>query len=116
MPSFLISAGRLILGDLFRDLSGRVLIVCADLLRIAGILQKFQIYRCAGLGVLIFRHAPAMESGRTYPGAFLADLVRAWLQNFRAHKLKAITCEYCTCERVERPQSHANHERHINAL
>nr|DAL06773.1 MAG TPA: hypothetical protein [Caudoviricetes sp.] len=30
-----------------------------------------------------------MESGRTFPGVFLADLVRAWLQN-RAHKLKAI--------------------------
>ena len=25
-------------------------------------------------GVLIFRHAPAMESGRTSPGVFLADL------------------------------------------
>jgi hypothetical protein len=91
---FLISTCRLILGDLFRGLSGLVLIVCADLLRIAGILQKFQIYRCAGLGVLIFRHAPAMESGRTSPGVCLADLVRAWLQNFKAHKLKAITSEY----------------------
>ena len=36
----MISAGRLILGDLFRGLSGRVLIVCADLLRIAGILHN----------------------------------------------------------------------------
>jgi hypothetical protein len=94
MPVFLIFVGRLILGDLFRDLSGRVLIVCADLLQIAGILHKFQIYRCAGLGVLIFRHAPAMESGRTFPGVFLADLVRAWSQNFSAHKLKAIRCKY----------------------
>ena len=94
MPVFMISAGRLILGDLFRGLSGRVLIVCADLLRIAGILHKCRIYRCAGLGVLIFRHAPAMESGRTSPGVFIADLVLAWLQNFRAHKLNAIICEY----------------------
>jgi hypothetical protein len=37
-------------------------------------------------GVLIFRHAPDMESGRTSPGVFLADLVRARLQNFKVHK------------------------------
>ena len=90
MPVFLISTGRPILGDLFRGLSGRVLIVCADLLRIAGILHKCRIYRCAGFGVLIFRHAPVMESGRTSPGVFLYDLIMACLQNFRAHKLKAI--------------------------
>jgi hypothetical protein len=89
MPVFLIFAGWMILGDLFRGLSGRVLIFCADLLQIAGILHKYLIYRCACFGSLIFRHAPAMESGRTFPGVFLADLVRAWLQN-RAHKLKAI--------------------------
>ena len=70
----MISAGRLILGDLFRGLSGRVLIVCADLLRIAGILHKCRIHCCACLGVLIFRHAPAMESWRTSPGVFLADM------------------------------------------
>ena len=57
-------------------------------------ISKILIYRCAGLGVLIFRHAPAMESGRTSPGVFIADLVLAWLQNFRAHKLKAIISEY----------------------
>ena len=74
MSVFLISTVRLILCDLFRGLSGRVLIVCADLFRIAGMLHKFQIYRCAGLGVLIFRHAPAIESGRTSPRVFLADL------------------------------------------
>jgi hypothetical protein len=45
-------------------------------------------------GVLISRHAPDMESGHTFLGVFLADLVRAWLQNFRAHKLKAIRCKY----------------------
>ena len=45
-------------------------------------------------GVLIFRHAPVMESGRTSPGVFLADLIRACLQNFSAHKLNAIRCEY----------------------
>jgi hypothetical protein len=49
------------LGDLFRDLSGRVLIVCADLLQIADILHKCQIYRCAGFGFLIFFHAPVIE-------------------------------------------------------
>ena len=74
MPVFLISTVRLIFGYLFLGLSGRVLIVCADLLQIAGILHKCRIYRCAGLGVLIFRHAPAMESGRTSPGVFLADM------------------------------------------
>lgn len=94
MPVFLIFVGRLILGDLFRGLPGRVMIVCADLLQIAGILHKCRIYRRTGLGVLIFRHAPAMESGRTSLGVFLSDLVRAWLQNFRVHKLKAIRCEY----------------------
>ena len=67
-------------------------------------------------GVLIFRHAPAMESWRTSPGVFLADLVRSRLQNFSAHKLKAITRWYCTFERVECPQRHANHTRHINTL
>ena len=94
MHVFLISTSRLILGDLFLGLSGRVLIVCADLLQIAGILHKCRIYRCASLGVMIFRHAPAMESGRTSPGVFIADLVLAWPQNFRAHKLKAIISEY----------------------
>ena len=62
----------------------------ADLLRIVGIMHKLRMYRCAGFGVLIFRHAPAMESGRTSPGVFLADLIRACLQNFRVHKLNAI--------------------------
>ena len=107
MPVFLISTGRLIFCYLFRGLSGRVLIVCADLLRIAGILHKFRIYRCAGLGVLIFRHDPAMESGRTSPGAFLADYIRTWLQNFRAHKLKAIISEYLrmwTCRTPTEPR------------
>lgn len=75
---------------LILDLSGRVLILS----RIAGILHKCRIYRCAGLGVLISRHAPSMESGRTCPGVYLADLVRAWLQNFRVQKLKAITSKY----------------------
>ena len=49
IPVFLIYAGWLIFCNPLRDLSWRVLIVCADLLRIAGILHKCRIYRCAGL-------------------------------------------------------------------
>lgn len=75
---------------LILDMSWIVLILS----RIGGIFHKFRIYSCAGFGVLIFRHAPAMESGRTSPGVFIADLVLAWLQNFIAHKLKAIASEY----------------------
>ena len=54
---------------LILDLSWRVLILS----RIGGILHKFRIYRCACMRVLIFHYATAMESGRTYPGVFLAD-------------------------------------------
>ena len=71
---FFISIGRLILGDLFLGLSGRVLIVCADLLQIAGILHKCRIYCCAGLVSWSSAMLRRMESGRTSPGVFLADL------------------------------------------
>nr|DAJ92508.1 MAG TPA: hypothetical protein [Caudoviricetes sp.] len=64
------------------DLSGRVLIFS----RIAGILHKCRIYRCACLRVLIFHHAPTIKSGRTCLGVFLADLVRSRLQNFKVRK------------------------------
>ena len=75
---------------LILDMSWIVLILS----RIGGILHTCRVYRCAGFGVLIFRNAPAMESWSASPGVCLADLVRAWLQNFRSHKLKYIASEY----------------------
>ena len=88
----------------------------ADLLRIGGIFHKLRIYRFACWVSWSSAMLRQMESWRTSPGVFLVDPPGRGSRISERKNQRLSQANICTCERVQRPQSHSNHARHINTL